>query len=222
MARCLAAGGLPILVAALLCASTAARADGPGAYRSRLIDSATPAAPQGAIDAYTAGYASILRAEHAENLVAASSSEADRVAARKEAKRAYVAALESFATAVRLDASMHEAHTYMGYANRKLGRYAPALQAYERALQIEPDQPRAIQYQGEAYLGLNRPGQARFNYLRLYALDQTQSDKLLLAMHSWVESKRSQPPTGVDFDGFAAWVAERVTATQLDTTRARW
>jgi tetratricopeptide (TPR) repeat protein len=199
-----------------------ARADGPGAYRSRLIDSGSPVTPQNAIDAYTAGYASILRAEHAENLVAASAGKADRAAARKQANRAYLAALESFATAVRFDASMHEAHTYMGYANRKLGRYEPALQAYERALQIEPDQPRAIQYQGEAFLGLNRLDQARFNYLRLYALDKAQSDKLLLAMHSWVESKRSKPPTGVDFDAFSAWVADRVAATQLDTTRARW
>jgi tetratricopeptide (TPR) repeat protein len=210
------------VMAALLLACTFARADGPGTYRSRLIDRGLPDAPQGAIDAYTAGYASILRAEHAENLAAASSSESDRAAARKEASRAYAAALESFASAVRLDASMHEAYTYMGYANRKLGRYEPALQAYERALQIEPDLSRAIQYQGEAFLGLNRLDEARFNYLRLYALDRPQADKLLLAMQAWVETKRSQPPKAVDFDGFAAWVAERIAATQVDAKRASW
>jgi tetratricopeptide (TPR) repeat protein len=210
------------VTAALLFASTLARADGPGAYRSRLIERATPATPQGAIDAYTAGYASILRAEHAENLVAASSSESDRARARKEALRAYAAALDSFASAVRLDASMHEAYTYMGYANRKLGRYEPALQAYERALQIESDLPRAIQYQGEAFLGLNRIDEARFNYLRLYVLDRPQADKLLLAMQAWVETKRSKPPKEVDFDGFAAWVAERLASTQVDAKRASW
>jgi tetratricopeptide (TPR) repeat protein len=210
------------VTAALLFASTLARADGPGTYRSRLIDRGLPDAPQSAIDAYTAGYASILRAEHAENLVAASSSERDRAAARKEASRAYVAALDSFAIAVRIDASMHEAHTYMGYANRKLGRYEPALQAYERALQIEPDLSRAIQYQGEAFLGLNRLDEARFNYLRLYALDRPQADKLLLAMQAWVEAKRSKPPKAVDFDGFAAWVAERLVSTQVDASRGRW
>jgi len=211
-----------IVAAALLCASTLALADGPGAYRQRLLDRGLPAAPQSAIDAYTAGYASILRAEHAENLAAASSSEADRAAARKEVNRAYAAALESFATAVRFDPSMHEAHTYMGYANRKLGRYEPALQAYERALQIEPDLARAIQYQGEAFLGLNRLDEARFNYLRLYALDKPQADKLLLAMHAWVESKRSKPPQGVAFDAFAAWVGEKVASTQVDASGARW
>jgi tetratricopeptide (TPR) repeat protein len=211
-----------VVAAALLCASALARADGPGAYRSRLIESGSPAAPQDAIDAYTAGYASILRAEHAENLVAASSGEGDRAAARKEADRAYVAALESFENAVRLDASMHEAYTYMGYANRKLGRYEPALQAYERALQIEPDLPRAIQYQGEAFLGLNRLDEARFNYLRLYALDKSQADQLLLAMQAWVEAKRSKPPEGVHFDAFAAWVGEKVGSTQVDASRGRW
>jgi tetratricopeptide (TPR) repeat protein len=210
------------MTAAVLLASTLARADGPGAYRSRLIEGATPATPQGAIDAYTAGYASILRAEHAENLAAASSGERDRAAARKEASRAYGAALESFASAVKLDASMHDAYTYMGYANRKLGRYEPALHAYERALQIEPELARAIQYQGEAFLGLNRLDDARFNYLRLYALDRAQADKLLLAMQAWVETKRSKPPKHVDFDGFAAWVADRLASTQVDTSRGRW
>ena len=43
---------------------------------------------QGAIDAYTAGYAWILRAEHAENLAAASSNDADRKAAQLAAQEA--------------------------------------------------------------------------------------------------------------------------------------
>ena len=61
-----------------------------------------------------------------------------------------------------------------GYANRKLGRYDESLSAYDQALKINPDTPHAIEYQGEAFLALNRVDEARFNFLRLYALDQQQ------------------------------------------------
>lgn len=205
---------------ALSGAITAAQADGPGAYRPREPRQA-PMSEQGATDAYTAGYASILRAEHAENLAAASSGDADRKAAQRAAQEAYRASLEKFTAAVRLDSSMHEAYTYMGFAHRKLGRYSEALHAYEQALRINPDAPHAIEYQGEAFLGLNRIDEARFNYLRLYALDQKQAAKLLLAMRTWVEANKATPPAGIDVPAFAAWVAEKAASIRLDAESAR-
>lgn len=205
---------------ALLGAIAAAHADGPGAYRPREShQSAT--SDQGAIDAYTAGYASILRAEHAENLASASTNDADRIAAQRAAQDAYRASLPKFSAAVRLDTSMHEAYTYLGYANRKLGRYDEALRAYEQALRIEPDAVHAIEYQGEAFLGLNRIDEVRFNYLRLYALDQKQAAKLLFAMRAWVESNKDKPPAGIDVPAVAAWVAEKAAAIKLDDS-GRW
>ena len=193
---------------ALFGAVTAAYADGPGGYRPR-ERGAPPISEQGAIDAYTAGYASILRAEHAENLAAASPNEAERKRALADAQKAYRASLSSFAAAVRLDSSMHEAYTYMGYANRKLGRFDEALRAYEQALKINPNTPHAIEYQGEAFLGLNRIDEARFNYLRLYALDEYQAAKLLHAMSAWVEANEAKPPAGIDVPALATWVAEK-------------
>jgi tetratricopeptide (TPR) repeat protein len=200
---------------ALLGAVTAAYADGPGGYRPR-ERGAAPVSEQGAIDAYTAGYASILRAEHAENLAAASPSEAGRKAALADAQKAYRASLPHFASAVRLDSSMHEAYTYMGYANRKLGRYDEALRAYEQALKINPDTPHAIEYQGEAFLGLNRIDEARFNYLRLYALDQQQAARLLQAMRGWMEANEAKPPAGIDMPALAAWIAEKSAELKVE------
>ena len=197
-----------LAVIALLGAVTAADADGPGGYRPK-DPGPVPVSEQGAIDAYTAGYASILRAEHAENLAAASTTDAERSAALTDAKKAYQASLPNFAAAVRLDHSMHEAYTYLGYANRKLGRYGEALHAYEQALKINPDTTFAIEYQGEAFLGLNRIDEARFNFLRLYALDQHQAAKLLRAMRAWVEANKAKPPAGVDVPALAAWIAEK-------------
>jgi len=200
-----------LAVIALLGAVTAAYADGPGGYRPKERGAAA-VSEQGAVDAYTAGYASILRAEHAENLAAASSNEAERKAALQAAQEAYRASLPHFTTATRLDDSMHEAYTYLGYANRKLGRYDASLQAYELALKINPDTVHAIEYQAEAFLGLNRVDEARFNYLRLFALDQHQAAKLLQAMRVWMEANKGKPPAGIDMPALAAWLASQPTA----------
>ena len=204
-----------LAVIAALSAVTAVHADGPGGYRPK-DRGPVPVSEQGAIDAYTAGYASILRAEHAENLAAASSSEAERNAARRSAQEAYEVSLPHFADAVRLDTSMHEAYTYLGYANRKLGRYDESLRAYEQALKINPDTPYAIEYQAEAYLALNRIAEARFNFLRLYAVDPQHAAKLLQAMHAWVEANKEKPPAGIDVPELAAWVAERAARMKVD------
>ena len=209
-----------LAVIALLGAVTAVHADGPGGYRPK-ERGPLPVSEQGAIDAYTAGYASILRAEHAENLAAASSSEADRKAAQLAAQEAYRASLPHFTSATRLDTSMHEAYTYLGYANRKLGRYDESLTAYSQALKINPDTPYAIEYQGETFLALNRIAEARFNFLRLYALDTHSAAKLLRAMQAWVEANKAKPPAGIDVPELAAWIADRAANLKSDV-KSSW
>ncbi len=207
-----------LAVIALLGAVTAVHADGPGGYRPK-ERGPLPVSEQGAVDAYTAGYASILRAEHAENLAAASSNEADRTAAQRAAQEAYRASLPHFTSATRLDSSMHEAYTYLGYANRKLGRYDESLQAYDKALKINPDTPYAIEYQGETFLALNRIDEARFNFLRLYALDAHSAAKLLRAMQAWVEANKAKPPAGIDVSALAAWIEEKASLVPAEEKR---
>lgn len=210
-----------LAVIALLGAVTAVHADGPGGYRPK-DPGPVPVSEQGAIDAYTAGYASILRAEHADNVAAASSNDAERSAAQRSAQEAYKASLPHFATAVRLDTSMHEAYTYLGYAYRKLGRYDESLQAYDRALKINPDTPYAIEYQGEAFLALNRIAEARFNFLRLYALDEYHAAKLLRAMQTWVDANKEKPPAGIDVPELAAWISERAVTLKTVPGENLW
>lgn len=155
---------IAMILAATVLATVAGNvdADGPGAYRPReQPPAATP--EQAAIDAYNAGYAAIQRADQAENLAVTAADEDMRNQAQRDAQRSYKDALTKFGTATRADPSMFEAHTYIGYANRKLGRYTAALQAYAQALQLNPDYPHAIEYQGEAFLGLDRVDEAKFN-----------------------------------------------------------
>ncbi|MGH8178898.1 MAG: hypothetical protein ACREV5_21780 [Steroidobacter sp.] len=211
--------------AALLIAAIGALADGPGAYRPR-ERAATPAASLtdelSAIDAYNAGYAFIQRAEHQENIASASTLPREKTAALRSARASYEAALKKFGTAVEFDRSMHEAYTYLGYANRKLGQHYAALEAYEQALRIHSDFPHAIEYQGQAFLGLNRIDEAKFNYLRLYALDQAQAHKLLRAMKSWADANAATPPEGVDVVALKDWIAERERSHAADETVAGW
>ena len=175
----------------LLTVAASVHADGPGAHRPREKPPAvTPeqtAPEQTAIDAYNKGYAAIQRAEHEASVAAATTDENTRQQAQLDAQRSYKDALAQFSAAIGADPSMFEAHTYIGYANRKLGRYQTALKAYSQALRLNPDYPHAIEYQGEAFLGLNRIDAAKFNYLRLYGIAPAQADKLLAAMQQWVE-----------------------------------
>lgn len=101
-----------------------------------------------------------------------------------ETTHIYERAQAAFEEALRAEPSMYEAHTYLGYVHRKLGRFDASLKSYERALKIKPDYVFAIEYQGEAFLGLGDIQRARFNYLRLYALDRELAAKLLKAIES--------------------------------------
>ena len=52
------------------------------------------------------------------------------------------------------------AHTLLGFAYRKLGRYDASLAHYRRALELNPHNRGALEYLGEAYLELDRPEDA--------------------------------------------------------------
>ena len=207
----------------LIAAAAPVHADGPGAHRPPPRSAPPPPISElSAIDAYNLGYAAILRADHSQALAEASSDVKEKAEVERAARASYKASLSHFEEAVRLDASMHEAYTYLGYANRQLGNHEKALAAYQQALKIFPDYPHAIEYQGQAFLGLNRLDEARFNYLRLYALNKGQAAKLLKAMREWVAAHQNSSIEGVNVSGFSEWVAQRSQITRDDVPSSSW
>jgi tetratricopeptide (TPR) repeat protein len=164
---------LSLTVLLLLALSFPASAEKPRGYIAVPLEAETSYNKR-ARDAYAAGTWTVEEAEQSSTLDEA------------QTQRAYERARLAFAEAVAAEPTMYEAHSYLGYVNRKLGRFAHALAAYDAALRLKSDYVYAIEYQGEAYLGLGDFKRARFNYLRLYALDQTQADKLLDAMRAWL------------------------------------
>lgn len=167
-------------LALLLCCalSSLAHAEKPRGYTAHPIETGADYS-QRARDAYAAGVWTIeeIEGEHATPLT----DEAHR-------QRAYERALQAFNEAIAAEPKMYEALTYVGYCERKLGRYEASLRAYAAALKEKPAYVYAIEYEGEAYLGLNDFARARFDYLRLYALDPALAAKLLAAMRKWTET----------------------------------
>ena len=170
-----------------------ALAEKPRGYTAHPIE-AESAYNQRARDAYAAGTWTIEELEQSTSDTA-------------ELQRGYERALRAFEEAVTAEPSMYEAHAFIGYANRKLGRYDSALRAYDASLKLKPDYVYAIEYQGEAYLGLNDFNRARFNYLRLYALDTALATKLLEAMRTWLMTPAAAK--SADFITARDWIEAR-------------
>ena len=59
-------------------------------------------------------------------------------------KKALLNAVKKFTRATELRPGMFEAWNYLGYSQRKLGRYDAALAAYDRALSLKPDYAEAL------------------------------------------------------------------------------
>lgn len=145
--------------------------------------------------------------------------------AQHEAREYYSSALLKFTQAVKYNQRMHEAWSYIGYTNRKLGEYEIALAAYDHALTLHPGYPEALEYRGEAFLGLHRISDAQQAYLDLFAANRQLADKLLTAMKGWVNTQRTAATGGVDataVDALDKWVQERtqIAGQTASLTRA--
>lgn len=191
----------------MLLIATSAFADGPVGHKPRVTPAPTATAAQ-AVDPYHAGYAAVLQADHMSQLAAASEG-ADRKSHQRDAQRLYAQSLKHFDAALKLEPSMIEAWTYVGYAQRQLGQYDESLRAYERALHLDPAYPEAMEYQAQAFIGLNRIDDAKRSYLRLYALDATQAARVLTGLKSWAALNAAKPPADIDMRALNDWIAQR-------------
>lgn len=161
-----------------------------------------PSPEEQARTAYNAGVRGV---EKGDDLLADAARQTDtrkQEKLRRKALDSYAGAAKKFARATDLRPGMFEAWNYLGYANRKQGRFDDALAAYDRALKLKPDYAEAIEYRGHAFLGLHRISEAKEAYLTLFGSNRKLAASLLAAMQQWVGEHR-------DDVEFAAWVSER-------------
>jgi tetratricopeptide (TPR) repeat protein len=203
----------PLCLALLLSTACTAFGAGGGEMPSRPMSASSPppSPEEQARSAYNAGVKAV---EKADSLAADAAHQADakkQARALDKASDGYAGALKKFTKATELYPSMHEAWNYVGYTNRKLGKYDAALAAYDRALSLKPGYPEAIEYRGHAYLGLNRLGEAKEAYLSLFSSNRKLAAQLLAGMQTWVGEHRGNPGSvdGASLEAFASWVSER-------------
>ncbi len=137
-----------------------------------------------------------------------STGEKERKKKGDQARREYEKAQAEQRQAIALDPAMFEAHSSLGYVQRKLGLFADALKSYDRALELNADYMQAVEYRAEAHLGLNRIGEAQKAYEILFRRDPERAALLLLAFEIWV----AQAPKGIaasEMDNVQSWIAAK-------------
>ena len=79
-------------------------------------------------------------------------------------------AITALKKAVIADPGNADAHNWLGYAHRKLGRYPESFNAYHEALRLNPMHKAAHEYIGEAYLQTGQPDKAEEHLAELKRL----------------------------------------------------
>jgi tetratricopeptide (TPR) repeat protein len=214
-------------VALLLMLATACTAFGAGGGQmpspmpTQARESLTP--EDQARNDYNAGVRLVEKADQLTTDAMHQADERKKTKALSKADQAYAAAMKKFSHATELQPSNYQAWNYIGYTNRKVGKYEAALAAYDHALRLKPDYAEAIEYRGHAYLGLNRLADAKAAYLALFAGNRQLAATLLAAMQEWLGDHRGGV-AGVDgatVESFASWVSERSTIASQTASLTR-
>lgn len=85
----------------------------------------------------------------------------------------WAVAVRSFRKVVAENPKNADAHNYLGYASRWMGKYEDAFVAYGQALALDPAHKGALHYSGIAYLKTNQKAQAEAQLARLKAVCAT-------------------------------------------------
>ena len=85
----------------------------------------------------------------------------------------WAVAARTFKRVVSQDPKNADAHNFLGYASRWMGKYDDAFAAYGQALALDPAHKGALHYSGIAYLKTNQKPQAEAQLARLKAVCAT-------------------------------------------------
>jgi len=103
-----------------------------------------------------------------EETPAANAADMDFVAGKSAIQaKAWQAAIKSFSKVVVREPNNADAHNYLGYAHRNLGKMDESFRQYNLALKLDPDHKGANEYIGVAYLKVNQPDKAKEHLARL-------------------------------------------------------
>lgn len=143
------------------------------------------------------------------------SSEKKRDKELKKATKDWNSAAKYFRAAIKKFPKYYQAHTSLGYSQRKLGQYGASVASYDRALKLKPGYAEALEYRAEAYLELGRFQEASRSYMRLMSIDREKAGLLMSAMQSWLETPETTAADGSpiqteNVEWFRGWVEDRI------------
>jgi Flp pilus assembly protein TadD len=120
------------------------------------------------ISVTTAQFSTHAFAAGTEETPAANVADTDFVAGKSAIQaKAWQAAITSFSKVVAREPNNADAHNYLGYANRWLGKMDDSFKHYNIALKLDPNHKGANEYIGVAYLKVNQPEKAQEHLARL-------------------------------------------------------
>ncbi len=115
-----------------------------------------------------ASVSTVVVAAGTEVAPSANAADADFVAGKSAIQaKAWQAAIMSFSKVVAREPNNADAHNYLGYANRWLGKMDDSFKHYNVALKLDPDHKGANEYIGVAYLKVDQPEKAKEHLTRL-------------------------------------------------------
>jgi tetratricopeptide (TPR) repeat protein len=177
------------------------------------MSSSPPSPQEQAAASYNAGVKLVKQAKEQDLDADKAPNPEKKLKLQDKAAKVYAKALDRFTDAVKIMPGLYEAWNYIGFTQRHLGHFQDSLDAYNRALALKPDYAEAIEYRGEAYLGLNRIDDAKAAYMTLFGSARNLADQLLVAMTSWLATRRADAGAAStpELEAFGQWVQERGT-----------
>jgi tetratricopeptide (TPR) repeat protein len=131
-----------------------------------------------AVDAYNEGVRKLESADAIGMKKSATYSYDYAAAPDGKALREYEQAVAEFTRAISLQPDMKEAHNYLGYCYRRLGKLVESLASYDRAIDLDPDFAQAHEYRGKTYLALGQLEQAQAELAVLQGLKSKYAEYL--------------------------------------------
>jgi tetratricopeptide (TPR) repeat protein len=171
--------------------------------------------------AYYRGLTSVRKAQMYDAEAAKASTPEKAANAGNKAQKAYGDSVGAFIDAVTIQPNLHQAWSYLGFANFHLGNYDDAVSAYTKALELNPNNAEALAYRGEAYVALDQTEDAKSAYLALYKDSPALAKELMAALRHWIDAHRlnAQDVSPADIEALAKWIDERAATAAPTANR---
>ncbi|MGH9399094.1 MAG: tetratricopeptide repeat protein, partial [Thermoanaerobaculia bacterium] len=180
-----------LAAAALLLLPGAVMASGSGSLPSAAQPRMTP--EQEAVELYNDGISYRDKAAQLDKEAATETDPKKKEKLESKSLDRTESSMKKFTRATKKDPQLFQAWGSLGYACRRMGKFAESLEAYNKAQEIQPGYTPAIEYRAETFLGLGQLDEVKTAYMILFRADRPRADELSAAIDKWLQKKQADP-----------------------------